>query len=110
MTKKEILALLNAPTPEERLKNLRMLLEAEEVTPVVRPEFANNHIHTTHSFSPYSPTAAVYFARAEGLNTCGIMDHDSIAGAREFREAGKIADMGTTCGFEARVSLAGTPF
>lgn len=94
MTKKEILALLNAPTPEERLKNLRMLLEAEEVTPVVRPEFANNHIHTTHSFSPYSPTAAVYFARAEGLNTCGIMDHDSIAGAREFREAGKIADMG----------------
>ena len=110
MTKKEILARLNAPTPEERLKNLRMLLEAEEVTPVVRPEFANNHIHTTHSFSPYSPTAAVYFARAEGLNTCGIMDHDSIAGAREFREAGKIADMGTTCGFEARVSLAGTPF
>ena len=110
MNKKEILALLNAPTPEERLENLKKVLAAETEAPKAKPEFANNHIHTTYSFSPYSPTAAVYFARAEGLLTCGIMDHDSIGGAKEFREAGKIANMGTTCGFEARVSLKGTPF
>ena len=110
MDKKEILRLLNAETPEERLKNLKTIVDSETEAPAVRPEFANNHIHTKYSFSPYSPTAAVYFARAEGLNTCGIMDHDSIAGAKEFREAGKIAGMGTTCGFEARVSLANTPF
>lgn len=110
MNKKEILALLNAPTPEERLENLKKVLEAETEAPKAKPEFANNHIHTIYSFSPYSPTAAVYFARAEGLLTCGIMDHDSIGGAKEFREAGKIANMGTTCGFEARVSLKGTPF
>ena len=110
MNKKEILALLNAPTPEERLENLKKVLAAETQTPQAKPEFANNHIHTIYSFSPYSPTAAVYFARAEGLLTCGIMDHDSIGGAKEFREAGKIAKMGTTCGFEARVSLKGTPF
>lgn len=110
MDKKEILALLNAPTAQERLNNLRAIIAAETQKPVVKPEFANNHIHTTYSFSPYSPTAAVYFARAEGLNTCGIMDHDSIAGTREFRAAGQIAGMGTTCGFEARVSLKGTPF
>lgn len=110
MDKKEILALLNAPTAGQRLENLRKVLAAEESAPVPRPEYANNHIHTTYSFSPYSPTAAVYFARAEGLLTCGIMDHDSIAGAREFREAGKLAGMGTTCGFEARVSLKDTPF
>ena len=42
----------------------------------------NNHIHTTYSFSPYSPTAAVYFARMAGLGTCGLMDHYSIAGAQ----------------------------
>ena len=110
MNKKEILALLNAPAPEERLENLKKILAAETEAPEARPEFANNHIHTIYSFSPYSPTAAVYFARAEGLLTCGIMDHDSIGGAKEFREAGKIANMGTTCGFEARVSLKGTPF
>ena len=85
-------------------------MAAETEAPKAKPEFANNHIHTIYSFSPYSPTAAVYFARAEGLLTCGIMDHDSIGGAKEFREAGKIANMGTTCGFEARVSLKGTPF
>ena len=110
MDKKEILTLLNAETAEKRLENLRMLIASETEKPLARPEYANNHIHTKYSFSPYSPTAAVYFARAEGLLTCGIMDHDSIAGAAEFREAGKIAGMGTTCGFEARVSFAGTPF
>jgi len=110
MDKKQILALLNAPTAEERLENLRQIISAETEAPAAKPEYANNHIHTIYSFSPYSPTAAVYFARAEGLLTCGIMDHDSIAGAKEFREAGKIAGMGTTCGFEARVSLKGTPF
>lgn len=110
MDKKEILALLNAETAEQRLANLRTLIASETEKPAAKPEYANNHIHTKYSFSPYSPTAAVYFARQEGLLTCGIMDHDSIAGAAEFREAGKIAGMGTTCGFEARVSFAGTPF
>ena len=110
MEKKEILSLLNADTAEKRLENLRTLIANETEKPAARPEYANNHIHTKYSFSPYSPTAAVYFARREGLLTCGIMDHDSIAGAAEFREAGKIAGMGTTCGFEARVSFAGTPF
>ena len=102
--------LLNAPTAEERLANLEQLIRSEDRAPEVKPQYANNHIHTIYSFSPYSPTAAVYFARSEGLNTCGIMDHDSIAGAKEFRKAGKIASMGTTCGFEARVSLKDTPF
>lgn len=110
MDKKEILALLNAETAEQRLNNLKTLIASETEKPAAKPEYANNHIHTKYSFSPYSPTAAVYFARQEGLLTCGIMDHDSIAGATEFREAGKIAGMGTTCGFEARVSFAGTPF
>ena len=110
MTKLEILDLLNAKSAEERLENLRRLIASETSAPEVKSEYANNHIHTKYSFSPYSPTAAVYFARSEGLGTCGIMDHDSIAGAREFREAGKIASMGTTCGFEARVSLKDTPF
>ena len=110
MTKQEILKLLNAPSAEERLTNLETLIASEAQPPEVKPQYANNHSHTIYSFSPYSPTAAVYFARSEGLNTCGIMDHDSIAGAREFRRAGKIASMGTTCGFEARVSLKDTPF
>lgn len=102
------LRLLNADTEEERLENLKKLISEEKVRPEVKPEYANNHIHTVYSFSPYSPTAAVYMARAEGLETAGIMDHDSIGGAEEFRKAGKIAGIGTTCGMECRVKLDNT--
>ena len=104
----EALKLLNVPDPAERLANLAILLGEEKEAPQVKPQYANNHIHTCYSFSPYSPTAAVYMARAEGLQTAGIMDHDSIGGAAEFRKAGKIAGMGTTCGMECRADLSGT--
>ena len=103
-----ILEKLNAPTKAERLANLKQVLE-ETVFPPAVPQYINNHIHTTYSFSPYSPTAAVYAARMEGLCTAGIIDHDSISGAREFLEAAKLVDIPVTVGMEARVSMAGTP-
>ena len=109
MQKTEILRLLSAPSAGERLDNLKYLVTHESRPEVLR-EYANNHIHTTYSFSPYTPTAAVWFARAAGLPTAGIMDHDSIGGGDEFRAAGDIAGVGTTCGLECRVSMAGTPF
>ena len=105
----DILSFLNVSTAEQRLENLKTLIFEEKDKPPVYNEYANNHIHTKYSFSPYSPTAAVYYARQAGLPTAGIMDHDSIAGAREFIEAGKIAGIATTIGLECRVSLAGTP-
>ena len=52
MTKQEILNLLNVPCAEERLNNLKMLISREEQPPEVRPQYANNHIHTIYSFSP----------------------------------------------------------
>ena len=70
----------------------------------------NNHIHTQFSFSPYSPTAAAWFAWQAGLCTAGIIDHDSVAGAEEFLKACKTLGLAGTVGVECRVSLAGTPF
>ena len=104
-TRDELLALLNC---DSALVNLQKLLETETLPPT--GEDVNNHIHTTYSFSPYSPTAAVYFARLAGLCTCGLMDHDSIAGAEEFLEAAKIAGMAATIGMECRASFKNTPF
>ena len=101
---------LNAHTTEKRLQNLQILLTEEKQKPVVLPQYANNHIHTTFSFSPYSPTAAVWAARRAGLATAGIMDHDSIGGASEFRRAAELAGVGATCGVEMRISWAETPF
>ena len=102
-----ILNKLNAPTKEERLANLRQIAAVTQFPPMV-DQYINNHIHTTYSFSPYSPTAAVYAARMEGLCTAGIIDHDSISGAREFLEAAEIIGMPVTIGMEARVSMDGT--
>ena len=102
-----ILNKLNAPTREERIANLREILKTTEFPPMV-PQYINNHIHTTYSFSPYSPTAAVYAARMEGLCTAGIIDHDSISGAEEFIEAAEIIDIPVTIGMEARVTMDGT--
>ena len=102
-----VLELLNAPTREERIANLREVLKTTEFPPMV-PQYINNHIHTTYSFSPYSPTAAVYAARMEGLCTAGIIDHDSISGADEFLEAAEIIGIPVTIGMECRISMDGT--
>ena len=103
----KVLEQLNAPTAQERLDNLAAVLLETTFPPVV-PEYINNHIHTTYSFSPYSPTAAVYAARMEGLCTAGIIDHDSISGAREFLEAARMMDLPVTIGMECRVSMDNT--
>ena len=84
-------------------KTLRGELPAPEDT-----IYVNNHIHTTYSFSPYNPTAAVYMAWKNGLKTAGIMDHDSAAGIREFLAAAEVIGMPVTCGVECRVDMSMT--
>ena len=101
------LNLLNVPEKADRLANLREVVKTAEFPPMV-PQYINNHIHTTYSFSPYSPTAAVFAARMEGLCTAGIIDHDSISGAEEFLEAAGIVGMPVTIGMECRASMDGT--
>ena len=99
---------LNAPTKAGRLAALQGL--AHEPAGARLPGNVNNHIHTTYSFSPYSPAMALWKARQCGLVTAGIMDHDSIAGAGEFLEAGRILGMAVTCGIECRADLARSPY
>ncbi len=100
---------LNQPKVEKRLTALREIVNVEEF-PQRNERYINNHIHTIFSFSPYSPTAAVYSSAKAGLCTAGIIDHDSIAGASEFLKAANIQDLPVTCGFELRVSWKDSPF
>lgn len=104
-----ILRKLNARTKDARLAALRAIARDADF-PATNPRFINNHIHTSYSFSPYSPTAAMFAARSEGLCTAGIVDHDTMGGAMEFVEAGRILKLPVTVGIEARVSMKGTPF
>ena len=104
---------LNATSAKERLSNLDTYLNRYQSGELSWPQDSgnvNNHIHTVYSFSPYSPTLAATLAWENGLRTAGIMDHDSVAGAREFIAAGEKLGLATTVGMECRVSMYGTPF
>ncbi|HWP21561.1 MAG TPA: PHP domain-containing protein [Candidatus Cryosericum sp.] len=103
-----LLTQLNAGSERERLFALERAVQ-EASFPPADARLVNNHIHTTYSFSPYSPSAAVFAARNEGLSACGIVDHDSMGGAREFLKAAEIMGISATVGIEARVSFAETP-
>ena len=96
---------LNADTAGERLAALSDILKAETDKPVRRDNDANNHIHTIYSFSPYSPTKAAYMAYRAGLTSAGIMDHDSLSGAAEFKKATAMLNLGSTCGVEVRAKF-----
>lgn len=111
--KNNYVQVLDVASADERLKNLRALenlVQAGEIRFKKPKGFVNNHIHTTYSFSPYSPSRAVWEAKNRGLLTAGIVDHDSVGGIREFIQAGKIIGLETTVGLECRVSMAQTPF
>lgn len=111
LTPEQLIENLNNPDVSVRLdslKKLKLLIDDGKLSKPEAGTDVNSHIHTFFSFSPYSPTKAVWMAYNAGLATAGIMDHDSIAGAREFTEAGKIIGIPTTVGVECRVSFADT--
>jgi hypothetical protein len=72
------------------------------------PLEVNNHVHSTYSFSPYSPSEIPGKAKEAGLGTVGIMDHDSVSGCAEFLEACKAVNIAGTAGCEIRVNMNGT--
>lgn len=96
-------------TKEERLSFLKNLKSEGAFENIKMGDEVNNHIHTIYSFSPYTPTGAIVKAYTDGLKVAGIMDHDSISGAREFIEAGKVLGIKTTIGIECRVNVKDTP-
>ena len=108
METKYLLAMISDPdlSADARLEALESL-EKPQLSETC--SFVNNHIHTSYSFSPYTPASAVYYAAKEGLSTAGIMDHDSVSGCMEFVRAGEIIGMPVTVGFECRTSVKGTP-
>ena len=94
----------------ESIKAVSRMIETGLIKKTAPLNYVNNHIHTFYSFSPYSPAKAIWTAYNSGLQTVGMMDHDSVSGAEEFIEAGKIIGMATTTGVECRVDFSNTEF
>ena len=95
---------------DKRLLHLQQIVDSNElaINDVVGGGEVNNHVHTTFSFSPYSPTCAAFMARYARLQAVGSVDHDSIGAANEMSAAGRILGIGTTVGYELRVHFSGT--
>ena len=105
-------ARLNALEPEDRLEAARALkaaLDRGDIPAVPRRGECDNHIHSQFSFSPYSPSMIAWKAYQAGLDTCGIVDHESVAGCLEFRQACGLFGIAPTLGFEVRLNWDGTP-
>jgi len=101
--------LLNDPVVETRLANLAALAAHTRIECKIRPAYyVNNHIHTTYSFSPYSPTMVVWLSYLAGLQTTGIIDHETVSGVAEFVRAGEITGIPVSKGVECRVDFSGT--
>lgn len=98
---------LDSKNIEERLATVCEIGESCKEG-VAMTEEVNNHVHSTYSFSPYSPSAIAVKAAEAGLQTVGIMDHDSASGCAEFLEAAKAVNIASTAGFEQRVNMTGT--
>ncbi len=94
----------------QAVKELKAALESKQIHRPVSEGYTNNHVHTTFSFSPYTPAMAVWQAIKSGLCTVGIVDHDSVSGAEEFIKAGEVLGIATTVGFEVRTDWSDTPF
>lgn len=97
---------LQSKIKDVRLETLKRLYEENEK--IQNTGAVNNHVHTCYSFSPYTPSEAIWRAYNAGLAVVGIMDHDSAAGAREFIEASKIVGISVTNGVECRISMKNT--
>ena len=98
------LAGLNSASAEQRLAAVRTIGESVK-DGVQKTGEVNNHVHSSYSFSPYSPTMIAVKAAQAGLRTVGIMDHDSISGCAEFLEACKAVNIASTAGCEIRVNM-----
>ena len=101
---------LNASTRAARLSALRRHVEANTDGINDRPfsQEVNNHVHTTYSFSPYSPTAAAWMARASvSVRSAASTTTQSPRRRKRSRRAGSSAS-GSTTGCEVRVNFTGT--
>ena len=101
---------LNARKQKDRLKNLRQLVESNHggINDVSPGTQVGNHLHTTFSFSPYSPSLAMFLAKLSGLRGVGVVDQDSIGAAEELEEASNVLGMGATLGVQLQVNFEGS--
>ncbi len=102
---------LSASDKFVRLNALNSLSEAikrGELKREVSEGGVSNHIYTSYSFSPYTPSKAAFMGYMSGLETIGIIDRDTVSGAKEFLAACDMLGIAATFGAESLVDFSST--
>jgi len=96
----------------EALRQLKAMVEAGILPVPFEVDDIFQHCHSTYSHSPgYTPSYIAWRGYVLGLQVTGIVDHDTVAGFEEFRNAAGILGLrNPSCGYEQRVVPKGTPF
>lgn len=88
-----------------RLHSLKKLRKQNLTSDMANASLCSLSIHTDNSFSPYTPTLAVYMANKFGLRLAGVMDNYTLKGADEFLQACRILGMTYSTGVEIRAQF-----
>ena len=94
------------------LKGLKSMVESGILPKPFEVGDMFQHCHSTYSHSPgNTPSFIAWRGYVLGLKVTGIVDHDTVAGFKEFRQAAVILGLrNPTCGYEQRIMPKGTPF
>ncbi|OON97626.1 MAG: hypothetical protein ATN36_02820 [Epulopiscium sp. Nele67-Bin005] len=62
------------------------------------------HVHSTMSDGTFTPREIAFYAKAKGLQTIALTDHDTISGVLECQEAGNLVNLKVIAGIEFSVN------
>lgn len=96
----------------EAVRGLKEMVDNGTLPKPVEVDDAFQHCHSTYSHSPGNTAAYIAWkGYVLGLQVTGIVDHDTVLGFKEFRDAAAILGLrNPASGYEQRVTAKGTPF
>lgn len=108
MQSEHLIAKLNSKSAIVRNSTLKKLKKAEKKDSTLIPKKSENcvnlNVHTTSSFSPYTPQLGAYMAYKSGITLAGVCDFGSVSAISEFEKSCSILNMAYVSGFEMTVS------
>ncbi|MBQ7408532.1 MAG: hypothetical protein IJW13_04585 [Clostridia bacterium] len=104
MQNEQLIKMLNASNGVVRTWALKELKRREIMDSSLRPLASANEInlnvHTDFSFSPYSPSMAVYMAYKSGIKLACACNYGTLAGTKEFIKGCEYMGISALTGFE----------
>lgn len=108
--REKLIPRLNSQSKSERIANLTVLKQIEDDDKFFIPK-PNEHdikimLKTEYSSMPFKPTYLAYKLHEAGCVIAGIMDNDTLSGAKEFYDACNILDMKCLIGVEVKTYIS----